>query len=154
MLADFLAAGADLTAVGFPEQQCGPAPVGFRLGAHFVSDASEGLVERCGGDRALRDVDQLEALAGWQEPDWTDLTVAGLLKVRGDFGSVTVAKRGGDHGIDGGVLDAGESMQEGADLFPFPFELPFVSQVLVLAAAFDEDIEEDVGSCTSSAMAQ
>jgi hypothetical protein len=27
-------------------------------------------------------------------------------------------------------------------------------EVLVLAAAFDEDIEEDVGSCTSSAMAQ
>lgn len=76
------------TAFGGAEEQGGVFFVSFGVGAGFLADARHGGVDLVHGDRAKGDIDEVGALAGEEESNVADFTVAGAFEVGGDLGAV------------------------------------------------------------------
>ncbi len=137
-IADFLRGdglwiGLDAT-FGGPHEQSRAAFVVLNISPCLIAQFRQCAVDLLHGDWALRDVDDLLASADLEEADVSDLAALGLLEMRREFGAIVIFGRGGQ-GIVDRCLDLSHAQQQFGDLIALPFELFFVAEVLVLAAA-------------------
>jgi hypothetical protein len=85
------------------------------------------------------DVDH-EAVVMAEEPDHEPLFGAIPLAADHDAVTVFIGGRAGDWRLDGRVGEMADAAEQFDDLTAFEFELPFIAQVLVLAAATGAEI--------------
>jgi hypothetical protein len=122
--------GWDVPTFGWETQGDFDAAAGGRVGA----DGEELAVESGFGDGAGVDIDD-EAIIVSEEAD--DEALFGFVPLGSDHDAIAVmvGLGAGNDGLDGGIGETADALEEFADLLVFELELGGVIEVLVLAAA-------------------